>query len=195
MLATDDGTWGLDGWVIRRKLRASAVQERGSQMARRSKRQNMKAVSALLALAVAGLATVGVVKIRHDYLLSGTELIGWAFVPLAILLGFTFPTTCKVKRTNRKACGNESYGFLFGCSGHGHWTRKFLVRIGLDRGEAKPVERRQPKGSYALAYQPAPQSKPIRVTVEDNGLGVCGFWVGVVSAVASVIQVIVIFVH
>ena len=80
-------------------------------MARRSKRQSLKAVSALLALAVAGLVTVGVVKIRHDYLVAGTELIGWAFVPLAILLGFTFPTTCKVKRTNRKACGNH-YGAL-----------------------------------------------------------------------------------
>ncbi len=60
-------------------------------MARRSKRQSMKAVSGLLALAVAGLVTVGVVKIRHDYLLTGTELIGWAFVTLALLLGFTLP--------------------------------------------------------------------------------------------------------
>ena len=83
-------------------------------MARRSKRQNMKALSALLFLVVAGLVTAGVIKLRQDYFLTGTQLIGWAFVPLAILLGFTFPTTCKVKRTNRKACGNESYGFLFG---------------------------------------------------------------------------------
>ena len=81
-------------------------------MARRSKRKNMKALSALLFLAVAGLVTAGVIKLRQDYFLTGTQLIGWAFVPLAILLGFTFPTTCKVKRTNRKACGNESYGFL-----------------------------------------------------------------------------------
>lgn len=163
-------------------------------MARRSKRQNMKALSALLFLAVAGLVTVGVVKIRHDYPLAGTELIGWAFVPLTILLGFTFPARCKVKTGRRKPCKNDSYGFLFGCNRYGHWKEKFLVRLGW-RGEAKPIERRQPKGSYALAYQPAPQSQPVRVTVEDSGLGVCGFWVGVVSAVASVIQVIIIFVH
>ena len=154
----------------------------------------MKALSALLFLAVAGLVTAGVIKLRHDYPLAGIELIGWAFVPLTILLGFTYPARCKVKTGRRKPCKNDSYGFLFGCSRYGHWKEKFLVRLGW-RGEAKPVERREPKGSYALAYQPAPQSKPVRVTVEDNGLGVCGFWVGVVSAVASVIQVIVIFVH
>ena len=91
-------------------------------------------------------------------------------------------------------CKNDSYGFLFGCNRYGHWKEKFLVRLGW-RGEAKPIERRQPKGGYALAYQPAPQSQPVKVTVEDNGLGICGFWIGVVSAVASVIQVIVIFVH
>ena len=164
-------------------------------MARRSKRQNMKALSALLFLAVAGLVTAGVIKLRQDYFLTGTQLIGWAFVPLAILLGFTFPTTCKVKRTNRKACGNESYGFLFGCSGHGHWTRKFLVRLGLDRGEAKPVERRQPKGSTVVFNQPVPQSKPIRVTVEESALAKCGFWVGLISGIVGLTQAIVALVH
>jgi hypothetical protein len=54
--------------------------------------------------------------------------------------------------------------------GHGHWTRKFLVQLGLGRGEAKPVERRQPKGSTVVLNQPVPQSKPIRVTVEDSTL-------------------------
>ena len=46
----------------------------------------MRAVSALLVLAVAGLVTVGVVKIRHGYDLTGAGLIGWAFVPLAVAL-------------------------------------------------------------------------------------------------------------
>ncbi|HEV2175392.1 MAG TPA: hypothetical protein VGR71_17585 [Nitrospira sp.] len=150
----------------------------------------MKAVSALLALAVAGLVTVGVVKIRHDYLLAGTELIGWAFVPLAILLGFTFPARCKVKTGRRKPCKNDSYGFLFGCNRYGHWKEKFLVRLGW-RGEAKPVERRQPKGSYALAYQPAPQSQPVRVTVEDNGLAKCAAYAGILSFLAGVAQVVI----
>jgi len=42
-------------------------------------------------------------------------------------------------------------------------------------------------------YQDTPEANPIRVTVEDNGLSVCGFWVGVVSAVAALIQVVTIF--
>jgi len=163
-------------------------------MARQSTLKTMKAISALLVLAVAGLIAAGVVNIRHDYLLTGTELIGWAFVPLAILLGFTFPARCKVKKTNRQACGNWAYGFLFGCTkAAGHWTGKLLVRLGLKGDEAKPVESRKPAGSYALAYQPPPQSKPM--TIEDSRLTVCASWAAMVSAVVAVIQAIVYFAH
>lgn len=70
-----------------------------------------------------------------------------------MLLGFTFPTKCRVKKTNRKACGNWAYGFLFGCTkAAGHWTGKLLVRLDLKGDEAKPVESRKAAGSYALAY-------------------------------------------
>ena len=69
------------------------------------------------------------------------------------------------------------------------------MRLRLKADETKPVVRRQSTGSYALMHQAGPQPQPIRVTVEDNGLGVCGFWIGVVSAVAAIIQVITIFVH
>lgn len=75
-------------------------------MARQSTIKAMKTISALLVLIVAGLIATGIAKLRHDYYLDGAQLIGWAFVPLAILLGFTWPTRCKVKKTNRKACGN-----------------------------------------------------------------------------------------
>ncbi len=156
----------------------------------------MKAISALLVLLVAGLIAAGAVKLRHDYYLDGTQLIGWAFVPLTLLLGFTFPTRCKVKKTNRKACGNWAYGFLFGCTkAAGHWTGKFLVRLGLKGDEAKPVESRKPAGSLALAYQPAPQSKQPKMTVEDSRLSVCASWAGIVSAVVAVMQTIIYFVH
>jgi hypothetical protein len=156
----------------------------------------MRAISALLVLVVVGLATAGAVKLRHNDFLTGMQLIGWVLIPLALLLGFTWPVRCKVKTTRRKACGNYAYGFLFGCTkAAGHWTGKFLVRLRLQADEIKPVGRRQSTSSYALMHQTGPQSQPIRVTVEDNGLGVCGFWVSVVSAVAAVIQVITIFVH
>ena len=124
-------------------------------MARQSRLKIMKTTSALLVLIVAGLIIAGVAKLRHDNYLYGIQLIGWAFRSLAILLGFTWPTRCKVKKTNRKACGNWAYGFLFGCTkAAGHFTGKFLVRLGLKGDETKPVESRKPAGSYALATNP-----------------------------------------
>lgn len=165
-------------------------------MARQSTVKTMKTISALLIVIVAGLIAAGVAKLRHDYLLAGTQLVGWAFVPLAILLGFTWPVRCKVKKTNRKACGNWAYGFLFGCTkAAGHWTGKFLVRLGLKGDEAKPVESRKPAGSYAVSYQPAPQSKSQKMTVEDSRLSVCASWAGIVSAVVGVVQAIIYFAH
>lgn len=157
----------------------------------------MRTVSALLLLAVAGLITAGAVKLRHDYFLSGTELIGWAIVPLALLLGFTWPVRCRVKTTRRKACGNWAYGFLFGCNQTaGHWTWKFLARLGRKRGsEVGPVERRQRSANTIAFNQSAPQSQPIRVTVEDSVLAKCGFWVGFASGIVAIIQAIISLAH
>jgi hypothetical protein len=156
----------------------------------------MRAISALLALSVVGLVTAGAVKLRHGDFLTTTQLMGSALFPLTLLLVFTWPVRCKVKTTRRKACGNYAYGFMFGCTkAAGHWTGKFLVRLSLRSDEVKPVERRQPAGGYTVIHQASPQSQPVKVTVENDRLGVCGFWVGVVSAIAAVTQVITIFVH
>jgi hypothetical protein len=65
------------------------------------------------------------------------------------------------------------------------------VRLGLKRDYTKEVERRQPSGGSVSMQQAAAESKPIKVTVEDNGLGLCGFWVGVISAVTGIIQVVI----
>ena len=98
-------------------------------MARQSKRQNRRALSGFLLLLIIGSVAVGVVKLRHHEVLPGLQFIAWAFLPLALLLGFTWPTTCRVKTTRRKPCGNASYGFLFGCGKTpGHWRYKFLYR-------------------------------------------------------------------
>jgi hypothetical protein len=165
-------------------------------MAQKSRIKSMRAVSALLFLAVAGLVIAGIVKLRHDYILSGTELIGWALVPLAILLGFTWPVTCRVKRTNRKACGNWAYGLLFGCrQAAGHWLGKFLVRLRLKGDEARPVERRQPSGNTVVFNQPVPPPKPVKVTVEEGKLAKCGFWVGLVSGIVGIVQAIITLAH
>ena len=158
--------------------------------------KTMRAVSTVLILTVAGLVAVGIDQMRHWDILTGIELLAWAVVPLAILLGFTLPVMCKVKRTNGLACRNWAYGLLFGCfRTPGHWREKFGARLQLPHKEVKPVERRQPTGSYALNYQPTRQRQDIKVTVEDGRLGVCGFWVSVVAMIAAVIPVVAYFTH
>lgn len=55
-------------------------------MAKKSRIKRMRTLSGLLLLVAAGLVSAGVVQIRQYHLLTGTELIGWAFVPLAAVL-------------------------------------------------------------------------------------------------------------
>jgi len=62
--------------------------------------KTMRAASAVLVLAVAGLVAAGVDEMRHWDILAGWTLIAWAFVPLAILVGFTCPVR---ERTGRRA--------------------------------------------------------------------------------------------
>ena len=162
-------------------------------MAKQSRKQRMKALSGLLSLAVVGLVAAGVVQIRHADLLTGTELIGWAFIPLALLLGFTWVTRCRVETSRHTACKNDAYGFLFGCTGYGHWKEKFLIRLRLRQGEVKPVGPHRPAGAQAFMYQPVSQSSPVKVIVEDNVRSKCAFWIALVSMVAGIVQVIAAF--
>lgn len=160
-------------------------------MAKRSRKQRMKGLSWLLSLAVVVLVTVGVVQIRHVDLLTGTELIGWALLTLAVLVGFTWPTRCRVETSRHTACRNDAYGFLFGCRGYGHWKEKFLIRIRIRHGEMKPVQAREPAAAQAFMYQPVPQSEPMKVIVEDNARSRILFWVAVISMVAGITQTII----
>ena len=133
---------------------------------------------------------------RHWNILTGWELIGWALIPLALLISFTFPVRCKVVRTNGLACGHWAYGLLFGCGRTAsHRWKKFRARLQLPEREVKPVGRPRPAGSVALNYQPAQQRQEIKVTVEDGRFGVFGFWVSVVSMVAAVIPIIAHFAY
>jgi hypothetical protein len=157
-------------------------------MAKRSRKQRMRNLSWLFCLIFLGLATAGVVQIRHHDVLTGFELTGSAFVVLAVLIGFTWPTRCRVETRQHKACREDAFGFLFGCSrGHGHWLEKFLIRIRLRRGEMKPLQPRQP--AQAFMYQPASQSGPVRVIVEDNARSKLGFWIALISMIAGIGQV------
>ena len=158
--------------------------------------KTMRAISVVLFLIVAVLVAVGVDQMRHWNILTGMEAIAWALIPLALLISFTLPVRCKVVRTNGLACGNWAYGLLFGCpKTASHRWKKFRARLQLPQREVKPVGRPQPAGSVALNYQPTRQRQDIKVTVEDGRLGVCGFWVSVVSMIAAVIPVIAYFAH
>src|ERR1700730_10183268 len=94
--------------------------------------KTMRAVSALLFLTVAGLVAIGIDQMRHWNILTGWEIIGWALIPLAVLISFTLPVRCKVVRTNGLACGNWAYGLLFGCPRTAsHRWKKFRARLQL----------------------------------------------------------------
>lgn len=167
-------------------------------MASQSTLKSFRAGSIVLLLIAAGLIVSGAVKVGHHYILSGAELIGWGLLTLAFLLGFVYPVRCRVKRTNRKACGNWSYGLLLGCGKTaGHRWGKLLVRMRLNHGETKPVQRRPPPEGTVVFNQPASQSKqqPVSVTVEEGFLSKCGFWVGLASGVIGITQAVVTFVH
>jgi hypothetical protein len=158
--------------------------------------KTMRAVSVVLFLAVAGFVAVGIDQMRHWNILTGTETVAWAFIPLAVLISFTLPVRCKVVRTNGLACGNWAYGLLFGCpKTASHRWKKFRARLQLPQREVKPVGSPKPAGSYALNYQPTGQRQEIKVIVGGGMLGVCGFWVSVVSMIAAVIPVIAYFAH
>jgi hypothetical protein len=163
-------------------------------MARKSKKQRMKGISAFLGFVIICTIALAVVAVRRREFLTALDLVGWSLVPLTILAGFTWPTPCRVKTSRGTPCKGEAYGFLFGCSRYHHWWVKFLTRIGRRKDALKYVETHQQPGDYTVMHQPAPESGPIKVTIADNGLSVCGFWIGVASAVGTVIQVIFLFV-
>jgi hypothetical protein len=167
-------------------------------MAKKPKIQRMKTASRVFIVAFIGLMAAGIAYLYHHDILTGTELVGSAFIPLAIAFGFTLHTTCGVTTTRGTPCKKDSYGFLFGCTGNGHWLEKFSIRLGFRKNEPQQVQqtqRRQPDNVQVLMYQPTSQTQPLRVTVETSARDTWGFWVGVVSMIATVITVVSIFAH
>jgi hypothetical protein len=162
-------------------------------VARSSKRRNRRVASAFLFLLALGLGTMAVAKIRQDETLIGAQWAAWAFLPLALLLGFTMPVRCRVRTTRGTACGNDAYGLLFGCSrAAGHWSGKFRARLGVgkDISEQAPVGKRT-----AVMYQNAPGPRTMRITIEDSALSKCGVWATLLSAVATVAGLVATLAH
>lgn len=160
-------------------------------MARSSKRRNRRAATAFLLLVAVVLMTIAIVKIRQDAILTGLELGAWAFVPLALIIGFTYPVQCRVMTTRGSACGNEAYGLLFGCNkAAGHAFNKFRARLHLQSNASTPIRHAKPTANSAMMYQIASGPEPLRVTIVDTALSRCGVWAGIVSAAAGVAAVI-----
>lgn len=163
----------------------------GGEMARRSKRKAMRDLSLLLFVAIVCLMAVAVTKLRHDDLVAASQFAGWMLALLAVLLGFVWPTRCKVKTVRRKACKNDAYGFLFGCNRFGHFWDKFRARIGLNRETIDEVARGRAADGVVSLMPAAPEPKPVRVTVENDAMGIWGFWIGVISAVTGITQIVI----
>jgi hypothetical protein len=159
----------------------------------RAKRRNRRALSALLVLIVVCLISVAVAQFRQHDVLTGVDLIAWSFLPLALLLLFVWPTRCRVETRSGKACLNDAYGFLFGCNRYGHWRAKFYARLGLRNNAERSIQSSRSTGNYAVMYQPTTGAQPMPLKIEDSGLTVCGFWVGVCGLVVAVIQTVATF--
>src|ERR1039458_7142621 len=163
----------------------------GVQVARSSKRKSRRAASAFLFLLAAGLVAVAVTKVGQHETLAGIQIGAWAFLPLALLLGFTLPVQCRVKTTRGTACGNEAYGLLFGCNkAAGHAFNKFRARLGWQSNAETPIQHAKPGPDLAVMHNIPTGPEPLRVIIDDTFLSRCGVWAGIVSAAAAVIGVV-----
>jgi hypothetical protein len=150
----------------------------------------MRTLSACLSLAIACFVVATVINIRHDDFMTATHLIGWTFALLAVLVGFVWPTRCEVETSLRRPCRNEAYGFLFGCWQSAHHLDKFLVRVRMNR-EITRSTRRGTTESRVSALQMPPESEPLKVSVENDVFSIMGFWIGAVSAITGIAQVVI----
>ena len=161
-------------------------------MARLSKRKSRRVASASLFLLAAGLVAVAITKVRQDETLAGVQIGAWAFLPLALLLGFTLPVQCRVRTTRGTACGNEAYGLLFGCNkAAGHAFNKFRARLGLHSNAETPIRHAKPGPDLVVMRNVPSGPEPLTMTIDDTLLSRCGVWAGIVSAVAAVIGVVI----
>ena len=148
-------------------------------------------MSAILFMLFAVSMVVGVVKVKEHEILMGLQLVGWSFLPLALLLGFTLPVQCRVMTTRGTACGNEAYGLLLGCNkAAGHPLSKLRARLHLQSTAVTPIRQANPTANLTVMHHVTPRSGPLTVSIADTALSRCGVWAGIVSAVGTVAGVI-----
>jgi hypothetical protein len=155
----------------------------------------MHQLSMLLALVLIIALAVLISAFDHRHWADGFRALGAAVLAAAALLAFTLRTACRVTTSKKRPCQNDAYGYLFGCRNvPGHRLAKFYARLGLQREAVRSVAvpARGSSASYqagsARSRQPDPRT--VMVTVNSSGMGVCGFWLSLVSTVAAVASVI-----
>jgi len=88
--------------------------------------------------------------------------------------------------TRGTACGNEAYGFLFGCNkAAGHAFNKPRAQLRLQSKASTPVRHAKPTADVAVMYQIAPGPEPLKVSIVDSTLSRRGVCAGIVSAVVG----------
>lgn len=160
-------------------------------MTQASKRHEMTTLAVWLFLIGMALVVWAVLSIHDKHAHTGHVLIAWALIFVSPIPLFIWPTECRVINTRGKACTQTTFGFLFGCSRYYHWWPKFFARLGYRRSTLKQAYQHPPTGNTTVMHQAAPESKPVKVRVEDSVLTVCGTWAGIISAAVGIVGLIV----
>jgi hypothetical protein len=156
------------------------------------KRTRLQLTQLLTGVLIVAL-TFSVTAFHYWHMEQGFALLGVAVLSISAILGFTLRTRCRVITAKGLPCRNEAYGFLFGCDkAPGHRWMKFSARLGREqenlRRDGLP-DLESVSTSFAMpGHQPEMQTVLIAV---GGGMGVCGFWFGLISTLAAVAAVVV----
>jgi hypothetical protein len=173
-------------------------------MSQPTRKQTMQRWSLGLVMAVVFFIGLSALQFSHEHFKDGFGLVGVGILAVAALISYTIPTKCRIITAKGRLCPNDAYGFLFGChNARGHRLAKLFARLGWQRENLKDSRQRvDPEGSLTLNVGRPPVShiganhaqegfQAILLTVPNAGMGVCGFWFGLISTLAAVAAVIV----
>lgn len=158
-----------------------------------SKRKTRRQLSLVFFGIFAFAASLSVVQFGHSHLKDGFGWLGLAALAVAVLFGFTLPTSCRVITDKGHPCTKEAGGFLFGCTSSDHQLAKFFARVGWETERIRPRASPQngPSRGRVIGITPAQSEfQTFHINVSSS-MGVCGFWFGFISTLAAVAGVIV----
>jgi hypothetical protein len=158
-----------------------------------SKKQKRHRLTQVLTGVLILALTSSVTAFHYWHMEQGFALLGAAVLSLSAILGFTLRTRCRVITVLGLPCRNEAYGFLFGCDKTpAHKWMKFSARLGREPENLRSGASPQSEAAITSFAMSSPQSEmqTVLITVA-SGMGVCGFWFGLISTLAAVAAVVV----